>query len=288
MRRKKQTLLSIIILFLIIATIITFIQPFKYTSAAKLLVVQQFPPGFDPYSASKSNEYLSSVLAQVVSSNSFYGEVLNAGFNIKRDFFGKDVNEQMKLWHKTVSAAAVADSGIINITVKHQDQYQADQLIRAINYTLQTKNNLYHGIGEHVLVKIIDQPLVSAKPNSPNIMLNLLIGFLAGLAAALVYIYLFPDASYNLKLFSGQDGNHTDGEKENKYSRDEIYQGEPLSVEHEAGYNKSYYAKLARAEKQPNSHNSALAGAQSDDLSYEDIANNGSMRNLMRSAKAES
>jgi capsular polysaccharide biosynthesis protein len=199
-RRKKSTIFAIVLLFVMSATVLTIVQPFKYSAESKLLVIQSFPANQDPYTASKSNEYLSSVLASVVSTNSFYNEVMNAGFNINANYFPKEIKKQMKSWRDTVKAGSQYDTGMLNITVYHKDAYQADQIIRAVNSVLQSKHTLYHGIGEGVTIKILDQPIVSNRPVKPNVPLNILAGFAVGLVLALVYVYLFPEDEYNLSL----------------------------------------------------------------------------------------
>ena len=102
-KAKKQTIASVVVLFLAITAIFTFCQPLKYNSESSVLVVQNFPPGTDQYSISKSNEYISNILAKVVSSNLFYDDVLNSGFNIDRNYFSKtnNINTEMDKWEKT-------------------------------------------------------------------------------------------------------------------------------------------------------------------------------------------
>lgn len=203
-KRKKQTIFAIVLLFVMAATVLTIIQPFKYSAETKLLVIQSFPANQDPYTASKSNEYLSSVLSSVVTTNTFYNEVVNTGFNINTNYFPKDIKKLMRAWKDTVSADSVYDTGILNISVYHKDSYQADQIIRAVNNVLQDKHAFYHGVGEGVTIKVLDQPVVSDRPVKPNIALNLLAGFMAGLLLALIYVYLFPEDDYDLSIMGGR------------------------------------------------------------------------------------
>jgi uncharacterized protein involved in exopolysaccharide biosynthesis len=69
--RKRKTILGVIALFIVIGAGVIAVQRFKYSSKSQLLVVQEYNQTVDAYTASKSNEYLSSVLASVVVSNSF-------------------------------------------------------------------------------------------------------------------------------------------------------------------------------------------------------------------------
>jgi len=200
---KKQTIASIVILFFAMTAIFTFSQPLEYNSESSVLVVQNFPLGTDQSSISKSNEYISNILAKVVSSNLFYNDVFSAGYNIDKNYFSKKniVNAEMEKWRKTVQAKAIGDTGIIDINVYHPDKQQLNQIAMAVNFILQSKHAQYHGLGSNVIIKIIDKPLISAWPTKPNIILNLLLAIVVGLIVAFYYIYLFEEASYNLKLW---------------------------------------------------------------------------------------
>ncbi|MBI2459466.1 MAG: hypothetical protein HYV53_02855 [Parcubacteria group bacterium] len=197
--KNKATMFFVVFIFLILALILTVIQPFKYGANSRVLVIQNFSNP-DPYLAAKSTEYLSNVLAKVIYSNSFFDNVLSSGYFINKNYFGQTVKGQMKIWHKTVSAKAVNDSGIIAINVYHKDRPQAELINRAVIYTLQAKHGLYHGGGNSAAIKVIDQPITSNYPVQPNLILNFGLALALGLVFALTYIYLFPEEKYNIKL----------------------------------------------------------------------------------------
>jgi len=201
-KTKKQTVFSIVFLFLVLSTLFTFLQPLKYSTESSMMVVQSFSAGTDPYVASKSNEYLSNVLSNVILSGKFFDDVMASGFDIDKSYFTADPQKKMKRWTQTVSAKAMSNTGIINIGVYHIDKYQSSQISRAINYVLQAKHSEYHGSGNSVSIKIIDQPITSAWIAKPNIPLNIGLGAIFGFVLGLYYIYLFPEARYDFKLFS--------------------------------------------------------------------------------------
>ena len=200
-KRKKQTIFSATILFFLISALLTFVQPFKYASEARLLVVQNAPQGVDPYQVNKANEYVADVLAQVISTNSFFNEVINSDFNINKTYFPEDPLRQLKKWKKTIRANSSNTGGMISISVLHSDKYQSNQIIEAINSIIQSKHTAYHGSGDQVSIKIMDQPFTSTFPVNPNIPLNLALGIVFGLIFSLTYIFLFPEEVYNLKFF---------------------------------------------------------------------------------------
>lgn len=203
-KAKKQTIISLVILFFLASLIFTLVQPFKYNSKSSVLVVQNLPRVIDPYTLSKSNEYLSNILAKVVSSNLFYNDVINSGYNINKDYFSKknNINEAMKKWQSAVQAKAISDTGIIDINIYHPDKQQLDQLAQAVNYVLQSKHGQYHGLGSNIALKVINKPLTSAWPAKPNIILNLALAVLLGLIISLYYVYLFPEPIYDFNFWS--------------------------------------------------------------------------------------
>lgn len=204
--KKKKTLINILIIFFVISLALGFLNGIKYGSVSKVLVIQKSIAGTDVYTLNRSNEYLSGVLSSVVVSDSFFEEVMNAGFNIDKDYFTeeKNIKDQLEKWQKTVAAKPLLESGIIEVSVFHPDKFQAEQIARAVNFVLITKNENYLSSGGNVIIKVIDKPVVSDWPVKPNLPMNLSLGLLFGLVIGLTYIYLFPEGRYDLRIFPGR------------------------------------------------------------------------------------
>lgn len=208
LKRKKGTLFSIFLIFFIIGSVYTFVQPFKYSAKSKLLVIQEGASGVDPFAVSRSVEYLSSLFSEVAYSNSFFNLVLDSNFNIERDYFKGDSIKQMKIWRQTISAKNVEDSGFIFITIYHPSSYQAKQIAMAVNNVLMTQNINYQGIGSSVKINIIDEPVVSNYPAQPNLLVNFALIVLGSLIFGFIYIYLFPEDKYNIHLWGNSKKGH--------------------------------------------------------------------------------
>jgi hypothetical protein len=82
------------------------------------------------------------------------------------------------------------------VTVYHPDRAQAEKIDRAINYVLMTQNTAYHGSGNAVKIRLIDQPITSSFPVQPNIPLILSLAAALGFVFSLIYIYLLPQSVY--------------------------------------------------------------------------------------------
>jgi len=194
---RKQTIFSVIFLFLIIATGLTMIQPFYYLAEAKVMIVQKFSIGTDPYTMARSNEYLSSIITNVIPTNAFYKEILETDFNIDKSYFGQEPMIQIAIRGNTVTAKAVNDTGIIHLQVFHKNRNQAEQIMRAISATIQEKHSEYHGAKQEMEIKILNQVSTSNYPVRPNIPLIAGLSIGLGIIASFCYIYLFPVKSKN-------------------------------------------------------------------------------------------
>jgi capsular polysaccharide biosynthesis protein len=201
LRQKKNTLVSIFLIFLILGAVFIFLQDFKFSSKSKVLVVQEGYGRVDPYAVSRSVEYLSDLFSRVTYSNSFFMMVMDSNFEFDRSYFGSDSVKQMKTWEKTLGVKTVENSGIINVSVFHPDARQAKQINLAVNQVLINNNQNYQGLGDSVKISVIDQPVVSKYPVKPNLILNFF--FIVGLSLVfgLMYIYLFPEEKYDINLF---------------------------------------------------------------------------------------
>jgi capsular polysaccharide biosynthesis protein len=199
--KKKQTVISVLAVFLSVAIIFSAVQPFKYDSNLQLLTIITFQGNVDPYTASRSNQYVSDLLARIVSSGSFFQQIEQSGFNIDKNYFSGNSKQQMKKWNQTVKAKSIADTGVITIDVYHTDRTQAEEIARAVAYTLQTTNSQYDGFGNTVQIKVIDQPITSSYPVLPNVPINLALAVLFALVFSFSYIYLFPEEKHDLRLW---------------------------------------------------------------------------------------
>jgi capsular polysaccharide biosynthesis protein len=199
--QKRQTLVSIFLLFLLVGFLVVLVQDFKYGTRSKILVIQEGAGRVDPFAVSRSVEYLSDLFTRVIYSNSFFNEVMNSDFNIDKSYFGESSTRQMRNWNKTISARKIEDSGIINLAVYHKDNYQAGQIALAVNHVLINNHHNYHGLGSSVKINVIDQPVTSNYPVRPNLVYSLLIIIAGSLFFGLVYIYLLPEKRYDINFF---------------------------------------------------------------------------------------
>lgn len=210
--RKKQTMLTIILVATMMTILLSLLSPLKYEVKSRLLVSQDSGIS-DVYALSRSNEYLGKLLSEIVYSGSFYDRVMASNYSIDKNYFSGDYRKQMKRWEKTISTKTKQDTGIIEVSVYHTNVQEAKKISLAINNILVNNSKDYHG-GASVKINIIDQPLASSYPTQPNILFNAIAA--AGLAVlfSLFFIYIFPEDKYSIYLFGS-----TKGKKKKKIER---------------------------------------------------------------------
>lgn len=197
---KKGTIFSLTLILVVFVMLFSLLGGLKYSAKSKLLVVQDTSSA-DAYAVSRSNEYLGNLLSQVVYSGSFFNLVINnPQYKINQDYFSGAYGERLKLWQKTVSTKTLADTGIIDVSVYHENPDQARLIALAVNNVLINNNQNYHG-GSGVKVNILDQPLVSNYPDKPNLVFNSAFSIILGIFLSLIFIYLYPEKKYNVSLW---------------------------------------------------------------------------------------
>ena len=189
--KKRQAIIWWWLLgFVVVAALFSFTQPLKYSAKSQLLVVPNYQEGADPYQISRTNEYLSTLLSQITYSSSFFEATVKPEYHIDTAYFGDTFKKRLATWHKTIEVKPVQDYGIISVKVYHPDKDQANKLVQAIDYNLITRANYYHGLGNKVTIKVIDEPVVSSWPVKPNVPLNFGLAIVLGVLFGFIHIYI--------------------------------------------------------------------------------------------------
>ena len=190
---RWRLIVASMVIFALIAFIISTILPAKYQSDISMIVVQkQSSEKVDAFSATKSAEFLSNIFSNVIYTTSFFNSVQDAPFEVKRDF-SHDPEERERQWENFIDVKKVNNTGIINISVFDTSRTTAEETAKAIAYILTTNSEEYHGGGERVDVRLIDGPNTPLRPTVPHILQNTIVGAIIGIILAIVFVYFFPE-----------------------------------------------------------------------------------------------
>lgn len=189
---KWQTLASLAIAGALVGLAVSVVMPVRYRASMQLLILQRYAFARDAYTASKSIEYLSNVFAEVMYSQSFIHEVMNAGYPLANVV---DQNPEIakKQWAKMVTTRVGRDTGSITVTVYNGDPLVAKNTAEAIQYVLANKGDQYHGEGDRVVIRTLDAPAVSTYPVQPNVPVNALAGALLAIAVGVTLLVTGKD-----------------------------------------------------------------------------------------------
>ncbi len=187
----------IVLVAVFLSLIVSVATPIRYRSTAELLVVQRGIFSRDPFVASRSTEYLSQVLAEVVGSRSFLESVRQTNPEVLAGL-PEEPNREKRAWNKRVKAHVVRDTGVLKLSAYDRSRDRASALADTVVITLLAKSNDYHGEGDAVSIRVLESPLTTRYPASPNIARNVVVALVAGLLAALGFLYLWPEAHFTL------------------------------------------------------------------------------------------
>lgn len=158
----------------------------EYRADAELLVIAPTEPGGDTYAAAKSAERIGENLAQVLETNDFFQKVTaQTMFQLDQTRF-ENVNERVKRkrWQKAIDGTVVYGTSVLRLSVYHADQAQAERFTAAAAAALVRFGSEY--AGSAVNIKIVNDPVATRFPARPNILVNGLVGLLAGAALGIV------------------------------------------------------------------------------------------------------
>ena len=187
--RRWHTVVMFGLLGLVLALIVSFVQPLRYSSTVRLLILQDLGSSVDAYTASRSEERVAENLSTIVYTSTFFDQVMASGFNVDVKAFPKEDVKRRRMWAQNVDATVSHGTGLLTIAAYHQDVAQAEQLVRAIAFVL-TQHVKEYTSGGNVEMRLVDAPLNSQWPVKPNILANVGSGFFLGCLVGTAYILL--------------------------------------------------------------------------------------------------
>lgn len=163
----------------------------RYKSTVKLLTV--FNQGnIDTYTASKTANYITGILGEVVYSDSFIDSVYKSEPGLTNNL-GDGSDQRQKNWKKIVKIQILDNKGIMIIDAFGENKYQANLLASTVGYALINSHGVYDGSQDRVIIKMIDTPSVYENWSTSKIMGDTGLGLLAGLLLGFTFIVIFPE-----------------------------------------------------------------------------------------------
>jgi len=159
------------------------IAPLEYRADAQVLIISQSRYGVDPYTAAKSAERVGENLVQVIGTNDFFQKVVAQDSSLDvAPYLKLSERAKRKLWQKEIYANVVYGTGMLNISAYNKNAEQAKAWSLAAAQALSSRGWEY--VGGDVVMKMVNEPIVSRFPVRPNLFLNGVLGFVVGVLLA--------------------------------------------------------------------------------------------------------
>ncbi len=172
----------------VLAVVLSLIQPLQYSSTIRLLISQPSATSLDAYTVLKSNERIAQSLSQLLSSSTFFENILAQARGVDTSYFPQDEYDRRRLWQKTVATGVEANSGLMTVTIYHPDRGQSRSLVVAAADELTKQAPNYFGFG--VRLQVIDSPLDSRWFARPNFVSNAFSGAMLGLLFGIAWVLI--------------------------------------------------------------------------------------------------
>ncbi|PLX28867.1 hypothetical protein C0581_00705 [Candidatus Parcubacteria bacterium] len=181
LKKRWKFIMVVGIILGILSGIVTMLFPLNYRADAQVLIISKSRYGVDPYTVVRSAERVGENITQVMRTNDFYNKVKEQKESSVDWSYFDDNNERekRKLWNKTMNPSVVYGTGVLNVSMYHPDKTQASALASAAVSALSAKGWEY--VGGDVTIKVINEPIVTKFPVRPNVLLNMILGFIVGL-----------------------------------------------------------------------------------------------------------
>lgn len=170
----------------VIAGLVSFFLPWQYGAESEVLIISR-SSGADSYAQAKAAERIGANLAQVVEGTDFYSKVISSPLSIfdKEEWQGWSEIRRRASWRRDVRVKAIRGTGILRLKVYSYNKENTLAFSEAVTETL-VGHGWEYASGD-VAVKVVDQPLVSLWPVRPMFILNIFIGFVAGVLAGAIF-----------------------------------------------------------------------------------------------------
>jgi capsular polysaccharide biosynthesis protein len=179
------------VVFAILAGGVSFLFKKQYSAESAVLLISRDRTGVDPYTQAKSAERIGESLAQIMKTTDFYTKVMNIATS-SDSMFDKtswqllSERDQRKKWEKDVLGEIIAGQSLLKITVFADTKDEALGFSRAVTKTLVDRGWEY--VSGDVVIKPVDDALVSDFPARPNIVFHSGVGFWVGFVLSSLWV----------------------------------------------------------------------------------------------------
>jgi len=235
LKKRWKSVIFLANLALFLGLGLSLIQPFLYKTSFSVLIIQDTKESTDIYSSIQSSDKLASLLARMIKTSDFQTSIINSEFNINKDDFSSDEAKKRSQWNNMVKIGVVPGTGVINFDVYYKNKSGAEEYAKAIIHSIVNDGAQIYGGSSLIKFKVINSPLTSNRPATPNIFVNgsILIGFVA----SIFYVYFTTTEAKRRDVFYDEELENEKEKVDKKYISS-VVNNPDLSVLPNANINK--------------------------------------------------
>jgi len=156
-----------------------FVLQAPYRSSTDFMI-SSHQNGQDYYTATRSAEYMSRVLGEIVYTEKFIDIVIETG-SIDANFLPKNKKDRLEKWSQILTVNKNPELGFIQVVISGSTEREVSRISQAMTLVLTEKSSEFFGNGnEAVNVKLLSGPIIEANPSGSLLSLIVIAGFLLG------------------------------------------------------------------------------------------------------------
>ncbi|MFZ2187879.1 MAG: hypothetical protein WAV46_04630 [Candidatus Moraniibacteriota bacterium] len=151
--------------------------PYKASADFMISSTQE---GQDYYTATRSAEYMSRVLGEILYSESFISAVVETG-GVDVNFLPRDKKDRLEKWSKMLEVKKNPELGFINVSLSGTSEREVSKIAQAVAVVLNEKSGALFGSGgDKVSVRLLSGPIIEGSPSASELSLIVLAGLILG------------------------------------------------------------------------------------------------------------
>ena len=160
-----------------IAAAFVFQERFKASADFMISSTQE---GQDYYTATRSAEYMSRVLGEILYSESFITAIVDT-WRVDINFLPRDKKTRLDDWSKMLQAKTNSELGFIQVSISGKSGREVSKISQAVIAVLGEKGSALFGSGgEKVSVRLLSGPIIENNPSPSELSIIALVGLILG------------------------------------------------------------------------------------------------------------
>ncbi len=151
----------------------------RYRSSADFLVTST-QGGQDYYTATRSAEYMSRVLSEVLYSERFMNAIIETG-KVSDAYFPQDKKERLEMWAQSLSIKRNSEIGFVSVSVTGKNDRDVYRLSQALVQVLGTNSAVVFGDDvSNIKIRLLSGPILERNPSASQFLTLLITSVVLG------------------------------------------------------------------------------------------------------------